>query len=68
MVLGGDSCSEGCGFKSQHHILDGHFFKFICCKNCNVVLKRRKLTKKMSGMMAHLKKKLGSGSGCGPVV
>ena len=25
MVVGGDSCSEGHGFKSLHHILDGHF-------------------------------------------
>ena len=24
MVLGGDSCSEGHGIESQHHILDGH--------------------------------------------
>ena len=25
MVLGGDSCSEGRGFESWHHILDGYF-------------------------------------------
>ena len=25
VVMGGDSCSEGCGFESQCHILDGHF-------------------------------------------
>ena len=25
MVMGDDSCSKGCGFESQHHILDGHF-------------------------------------------
>ena len=25
MVMGGDSCSEGCGFESKHCILDGHF-------------------------------------------
>ena len=25
VVMWGDSCSEGCEFKSQHHILDGHF-------------------------------------------
>ena len=24
MVMGGVSCSEGRGFKSQRHILDGH--------------------------------------------
>ena len=25
MVTGGDSCSEGRRFESQHRILDGHF-------------------------------------------
>ena len=25
MVIGGDSCSEVCGFESQHHLVDGHF-------------------------------------------
>ena len=25
VVMGGDSCSEGHGFESQHSILDGHF-------------------------------------------
>ena len=24
MVMGDDSCSRGCGFESQRHILDGH--------------------------------------------
>ena len=42
LVMGGDSCSKGCGFKSQHHILDGLFFTFICCKICNFCLKRQK--------------------------
>ena len=47
MVMGGDSCSKGCGFKSWHHILDGHFFTYICCKNCNdVCLKRPKINDK----------------------
>ena len=40
VVIGGDSCYEGCGFESLHRILDGHFFTFICCKNCNFCLKR----------------------------
>ena len=45
--MGGYSCSEGCGFESQHHILDGHFFTYICCKNCNdVCLKRHKIKNK----------------------
>ena len=42
LVMGRDSCSKGRGFESQDHILDGHFFIFICCKNCNACLKRRK--------------------------
>ena len=25
MVMGGDSCSEGCGFESRHCKQDGHF-------------------------------------------
>ena len=31
VVMGGESCSEGRGLKSQHHILDGHFFTYIYC-------------------------------------
>ena len=51
VVMGGDSCSEGCGFKSQHRILDGHFFTDICCKNCNdVYLKRLKINEKEAGV------------------
>ena len=41
-ALGGDSCSEGRGFESMHHILDLHLFTYICFKNCNVCLNRRK--------------------------
>ena len=37
VVMEGDSCSKGCEFESQHRKLDGHFFTFICCKNCNVI-------------------------------
>ena len=40
MVMRGDSCSEGCGFKSQHRKLDGHFSHVFFVKNCNVCLKR----------------------------
>ena len=32
VVMGGDSRSEGRGFESQCHILDGDFFTLICCK------------------------------------
>ena len=45
--MGGDSCSEGRGFKSRHHILHGIFFTYICCKNYNdVCLKRPKINDK----------------------
>ena len=44
--MGGDSCSEGHEFKSQHRVLDRHFYTFICCKNCNVCLKRQKIDEK----------------------
>ena len=30
----GDSC---CGFESWDRILDGYFFTYICCKNCDDV-------------------------------
>ena len=43
MVMGGDSCSEGCGFESQHRILDGHFSHLFVVKICNVCLKRPKM-------------------------
>ena len=29
--MGGDSCSKGREFESQHCILDGDFSTFICC-------------------------------------
>ena len=28
MVIGGDSCYEGCGFESQYQMLDGPFSPF----------------------------------------
>ena len=47
MVMGGNLGSEGYGFESRHHLLDGYFFTYICCKNCNdVSLKRPKINKK----------------------
>ena len=46
MVMGDNSCTKGCGFKSQCCILDGHFSTLICCKNCNVCLKRPKINEK----------------------
>ena len=41
VVTGGDSWSKGCGFESQHRILDGQVFTFICSKIV-MFLKRRK--------------------------
>ena len=46
MVMGGDSCAKCHGFEIRHHILDGHFFTLICCKNCIVCLKRPKINEK----------------------
>ena len=58
MVMRRDSRSEGHGFKYQDHILDGHFFTYICCKNCNdVCLKRPKINKKEAGVGPFFKKK-----------
>ena len=45
MVLGEDSCFEGREFKSQHGILDGHFFTLIISIVC---LKRPKINEKMT--------------------
>ena len=42
VVMGVDSDAKGREFESRDHVLDGHFFTFICCKNCNVCLKGRK--------------------------
>ena len=51
VVIGGDSCSKGRGFKSQHCILHGHF------SYCNVCLKRRKFTEKEAGNGPYFLKK-----------
>ena len=29
VVMGGDFCSEGCRFESQHRKLDGHFYMYL---------------------------------------
>ena len=50
VVMGGGSRSKGRGFESRRRILDGHFFTFICCKNCNVCLKRPKINEKEAGI------------------
>ena len=53
MVMGGDSCSKGRGFDSQHRMLDGQIFTFIHCKN--ILFEKTKINEKRPGM-AHLKK------------
>ena len=50
MVMGRDSRSEGRGFESRHCILDGHFFTYIWCINCNVCLKGLKINEKEAGI------------------
>ena len=39
MVMGGDTCCEGCGFESQHRILVGHFSYLFVVKIVIFVLK-----------------------------
>ena len=40
MVMGDNSCSRRCGFKSQHHILNKHdIFHIDLLLNCIVCLK-----------------------------
>ena len=51
MVMGRDSRSEGRGFD-----LDGHFFTYICYKNCYVCLKRPKINEKEAGVGPFFKK------------
>ena len=33
MVMGGGSCSEGCGLESQYCIKDGHFSRIFVVKS-----------------------------------
>ena len=51
MVMGGDSCSKGCGFESWCCILDEHdiFSHWLVLKNCIVCLKRPKINEKEAG-------------------
>ena len=48
MVVGGESCSEGCGSESQP--TGWTFFTMICCKNCNVCFKKTQIMKNRPGM------------------
>ena len=55
MVMGGDSCYEGCGFKSQQCILDGHFSHLFVVKLYSL-FEKTKINKKRP-RMAHFFKK-----------
>ena len=59
-VMRWDSCSEGCGFKSQHRIQPGHFSQknVFLVKKMIYLFKRRKSMKKRTGMAIFLKKYL----------
>ena len=46
VVMVGDSCSKGRGFKSQHHILEGHFSHLFVVK---LVLYKTKINQKEAG-------------------
>ena len=42
VVMGGDSCHEGCGFESQHCMLNGNFSHIYFVKMVMFVYKGRK--------------------------
>ena len=48
VVMGGDSCSKGCGFKSQHCKLDEHFSLIFIVKI--VTFKQTKINEKEAGV------------------
>ena len=51
VVMGKDSRSEGRGFESQCHILDGHFSTLVCCKIVLMfVWEGSKINEKEAGM------------------
>ena len=50
MVMGDNSCSKGHGFEFRRRILDGHFFRLICCTNCIDYLKRPTINGKEAGV------------------
>ena len=52
VAMGGDSCSEGQGFESQHRILDGRFSHLLVVKIVMFVWKDKKTTKEAG--IAHL--------------
>ena len=56
VVMGEDSVSKGRGFKSKHHILDGHFsYLFVVKIAC--LFEKTKINKKESEMAHFLKRR-----------
>ena len=55
MVMGGDSCSEGRGFESQHCILDGHFSHLFVVKIV-MLFEKTKINEKEAGNSHFVKK------------
>ena len=56
VVMGGDSRSKGCGFKSRYLILERHFSHIFVIKICNYFQKRPKINEKRLGWPIFLKK------------
>ena len=58
VVMGRDLQSEDCGFEYQHRVLDGNFFTYTWCKNCNVCFfaEKTKINKKEAVVCPLLKK------------
>ena len=68
VVMGGDPRSEGCGFKSQRCVLDGHFFTLICCKIVLILFEKTDNKRKRGRGLPILKKECHLvGSGCDSV-
>ena len=56
VVMGGDSCSKGCEFESQHSILDEHFSHLIVVKIVMCVRRDENKRKRGRGWPIFLKK------------
>ena len=54
MVMRGDSCSEGRGFKSPHCKLDGHFSHLFVVKIV-MLFEKTKINEKEAGMAHYLR-------------
>ena len=49
VAMGGDSCSKRSWVQIPAPYTEWTFFTFICCKNCNVCLKKTKINEKEAG-------------------